>query len=40
MTEEEFLPMPPYHREAEPVMIKRASDFYEEMRSRRTIRDF
>lgn len=40
MTEEEFLPMPPYHREAESVMIKRASDFYEEMRSRRTIRDF
>ena len=40
MTEEKFLPLPSYPRYAESVMLKRATDFYEEMYSRRTIRDF
>ncbi len=40
MTEEKFLPLLDYRRYTESVMIERASEFYEEMRCRRTIRDF
>ena len=40
MTEKKFSSLPSYPRYTEPVMRKRASDFYKEMCFRRTIRDF